>query len=120
PWGLTPCLRSDLAAGAQVAEAHGESHRLGPRIDLHPRDRVADVGVDRGGGEREPVGDLLDAQALREQFENLGLAGGSREQLLDLTGTLAELSADEGAAAGDHLDRAGDVLARRRLEHIAR
>ena len=40
--------------------------------------------MDRGRAEREPVGDLLDAQALREQLENLALAGGQLEQLLDL------------------------------------
>src|SRR5215207_4610564 len=111
--GSTEPLCSDLPAGAQVAEADGESHRLGPRIDLHPRDRVADMGVDRGGAQREPVGDLLDPQALRKELEDLALAGGQLEQLLDLPGALAELGADEGAGAGDHFDRAGDVLAGR-------
>ena len=55
------------------------------------------MGVDRGGAQREPIGDLLDAQALREQFEDFALAGGQLEQLLDLPGTLAELGADERA-----------------------
>src|SRR5262249_24397789 len=57
--------------------------------------------------------------ALREQLEDLALAGGQLEQLLDLAGALTELGPDEGAAAGDDLDRPGDVLAGRRLEHVA-
>src|SRR5262245_59604574 len=98
PSSSSPRTRSsDFSAGAQVAEAHGESHRLGPRIHFHPRDRVSDVGVDRGGAEREPVRDLLDAEAFGEQLENLALARRELQQLLDLAGALAKLGADEGA-----------------------
>src|SRR5262245_14016027 len=75
--------------------------------------------MDRGRAEREPVRDLLHAEALGEQFEDLALAGSQLEELLHLTRALAELGADERAAAGHDLDGAGDVLAGSRLEHIA-
>ncbi len=115
----SPRRSSDLAAGAQVAEADREGHRFGPGVHLHPRDRVANVRVDGGGAEAEAVGDLLHAQALGQQLQDLALARGQLQQLLDLAGALAELGADEGAAARDDLDRAGDVLAGRRLQHVA-
>jgi hypothetical protein len=67
--------------------------------------------MDGGGAEREAVGDLLHPEALGEELEDLALARGELEQLLDLAGALAELGADEGPAPGDHLDRPGDVLA---------
>ena len=76
--------------------------------------------MDGRRAEREPFGDLFDPQPLGQQLEDLTLAGGEVEQFLDLGGLAAgEIAAEEGAAAGDRFDRPGDVLGRRRLQHVA-
>ena len=108
------------AAGAEVAEADREGDRLGAGVDLELGDRVADVGVDGRRAQLQPLGDLFDPQALGQQLEDLALARGEVEQLLDLGGLAAgEVAAEEGAAAGDRFDGPGDVLGGSRLEHVA-
>ena len=68
----------------------------------------------------QSLGDLFHPQPLGQQLEDLALARGELEQLLHLGGLAAgEVAAEEGAAAADRFDGAGDVLGRGRLQHVA-
>src|SRR5881394_4470791 len=101
----------DAPAGPEVAEAHGEGNRLGPRVHLKLGDRVAHMGVHGRRAEAEALGDLFHPQALGEKLEDLPLAGREIEQFLHLRGLAAgEIAAEEGAAVSHGFDRAGDVL----------
>src|SRR5581483_10092214 len=117
-----------LAFQVDQAEVHGLEDRLAARGDLELPVDVLDVRRDRATGDTEQLPDLGDAEALRDQVQDLELAIGeerrfrarrARRRLLQALEQVArDRRADRRAAREQLLDRSADVLGGPVLEEV--
>ncbi len=69
-------LRDSTMRSSDEAVADGEDGRGGARLEVQFGQQMGDVATDGARAEREGLGDLAVAQALREQAQDLGFARG--------------------------------------------
>jgi SAM-dependent methyltransferase len=105
-----------------VALAQGDGHGVHAGVGFQLAHGIADVGLDRLARQHEPLGDVLTRQPLREQVHDLPLALGKRRHPpcgLMREQRRAQPRVHVGAAVGDRLQRAGQLVWGALLERVA-